>query len=81
MTDTKQKTEAPATTAPADATQPNETSAAPDLTVQDLATIRNIIDVASTRGAFKAGEMESVGKIYNKLDLFLNSLADQKGPA
>lgn len=51
-----------------------------DLSVNDLATIRNIIDVASTRGAFKANELESVGRIYNKLDVFLNSLtAQQKG--
>jgi hypothetical protein len=72
--DTTKTTEAPESTAPA-----NDSGASPDLTVQDLATIRNIIDVASTRGAFKAGELESVGKIYNKLDLFLNSLAEQKG--
>ena len=71
---TKENTKAPVPEAAA-----NDTGASPDLTVQDLATIRNIIDVASTRGAFKAGELESVGKIYNKLDQFLNVM--QKGAA
>lgn len=45
-----------------------------ELTVQDLAVIRSIIDTASTRGAFKANELEVVGKTYNKLDTFLNSI-------
>jgi len=45
-----------------------------ELTVQDLAVIRSIIDTASTRGAFKANELEVVGKTFNKLDSFLNSV-------
>lgn len=44
------------------------------LTVQDLASIRGIIDVASQRGAFKANELEAVGKTYNKLNSFLESV-------
>ena len=60
----------------------NGSQSATDLSVNDLAMIRNIIDVVSTRGAFKANELESVGRIYNKLDFFLNSLtAQQKGAA
>jgi hypothetical protein len=51
---------------------------APDLTVQDLASLRQIIDVASTRGAFKANEMATVGMSYNKLDQFLNHVAAQQ---
>ena len=45
-----------------------------ELTVQDLAVIRSIIDTASTRGAFKANELEVVGKTFNKLDAFLNGI-------
>lgn len=45
--------------------------AAAELTVQDLASIRQIIDVASQRGAFKPNEMVAVGTIYTKLDAFL----------
>ena len=42
---------------PAQATAPAGGQApAADLTVQDLGVIRSIIDVASTRGAFKANE-------------------------
>jgi len=46
--------------------------AAPDLTVTDLQNIRAIIDIAATRGAFKATEMAGVGNVFNKLDRFLN---------
>ena len=39
---------------------------AEDLNISDLNAMKQIIDIASSRGAFKAGEMEAVGKIYNK---------------
>ena len=37
-----------------------------ELTIQDLATMKGIIDVASERSAFKPKEMAAVGIIYNK---------------
>jgi hypothetical protein len=46
-----------------------------DLNITDLAALRSIIDVASQRGTFKAGELEAVGKIYNKLNTFIESVA------
>jgi hypothetical protein len=49
--------------------------AAVDLTVQDLAGLRSIIEVASQRGAFKAQELEAVGKLFNKLNTFLEAVA------
>ena len=49
-----------------------EQAASPELTVSDLNMLRQVIDVASQRGAFKTNEMVSVGTIYNKLDSFLN---------
>ena len=42
-----------------------------ELTVQDLASIRQVIDVASQRGAFKPNEMVVVGTVYSKLEAFL----------
>ena len=49
-----------------------------DLNLSDLNAMKMIIDVASTRGAFKPTEMVLVGQTYNKLLNFLNSA--QKGP-
>jgi hypothetical protein len=43
----------------------------PELTVTDLQNIRAVIDIACTRGAFKAAEMSAVGTVFNKLDMFL----------
>ena len=56
------------------ATAPQGEQKAVELTVQDLGVIRSVIDVASQRGAFKANEMEAVGKTYNKLDSFLQQV-------
>jgi len=41
------------------------------LTLADLASIQNIIEAASTRGAFRANELAQVGAIYDKLSAFL----------
>jgi hypothetical protein len=61
-------------------TQPAPT-VAPELTVTDLQNIRTIIDAASRRGAFGAGEMAGIGAVFNKLDAFLNAVAPQQPPA
>ncbi len=47
------------------------------ITVQDLDSLRNIIDLASTRGAFRANEMADVGLLYNKLSNFLEAVVAQ----
>lgn len=50
-------------------------NAGPELNVSDLVGLKSIIDVATQRGAFKAAEMEAVGKIYNRLDKFIETVA------
>ena len=45
------------------------------LSIGDLKNLSTILDVASTRGAFKAGEMAGVGFLYNKLQAFLAKVA------
>mgnify|MGYP000906413423 CR=1 FL=1 len=52
-----------------------QAQAAPDLTVNDLNALKQIIDVASSRGAFKPNEMSVVGTTYNKLELFLGAVS------
>lgn len=49
-----------------------------NLSIQDLASLKSIIDVASQRGAFKPNEMAQVGATYNKLDAFLNEIQRQQ---
>jgi hypothetical protein len=69
-TKTAETQAAPATETP----QAGVSTAPVELTVQDLGVLRSIIDVASQRGAFKANEMEAVGKTFNKLDAFLQTV-------
>jgi len=47
--------------------------AVPSLTLQDLVLVAQIIQLTSTRGTFRAEEMEQVGGLYNKLIAFLQS--------
>ena len=63
--------------------QPGEQASQPaaDLNLSDLSALRNIVDVASQRGAFKAAELEMVGKVYNKLNTFLESVGQKQQEA
>lgn len=45
------------------------------ITIADLDTVRTVIDLASSRGAFRAGELQQVGELYNKLTAFLQAAA------
>jgi hypothetical protein len=47
------------------------------LSITDLAVLKNVIDVACSRGAFKAAEMKQVGEIYDKLTAFLEAVVAQ----
>jgi hypothetical protein len=48
-----------------------------ELTINDLNAMKVIIDIASSRGAFKPNEMTVVGQTYTKLSAFLDQVAKQ----
>jgi hypothetical protein len=50
---------------------------AAELNISDLNAMKLIIDVASSRGAFKPNEMVLVGQTYSKLTTFLESVSKQ----
>jgi hypothetical protein len=58
--------------------QVEQKAPAADLNIQDLVGLKSVIDVATQRGAFKAAEMEAVGKLYNKLNNFLESVSNKE---
>lgn len=57
--------------------QPTQEAAAPEqpdppsVNIQDLQVLRSCIQLASSRGAFKAEEMQTVGTAFNRLNAFL----------
>jgi hypothetical protein len=59
-------------------TPSQEAAASPDLNISDLITLRSIVEIASQRGAFKATELEAVGKTFNKLNTFLESVTKKE---
>jgi len=69
------KTAQPAKQADASEVDPNA------LSIGDLKNLTTIIEVASSRGAFRANEMASIGLMYNKLQGFLNRVAPVNPPA
>jgi hypothetical protein len=47
------------------------------ITIADLELLKNIVDLASSRGAFRAAELTQVGAVYDKLTVFLNAVIEQ----
>jgi hypothetical protein len=48
------------------------------ISLNDLNLLRNIVDLASQRGAFRGNELTQVGTVYDKLNVFLNFVAEQQ---
>ena len=72
MAKNKTETAIPAPTQAA----PAEAETANSLGVQDLQNCAQIIDIAMSRGAFRANEAAQVGAVYNKIDAFIKSVAE-----
>lgn len=64
---TEQTTTPETTAAAAPASQPT------GLTIQDLTLVLQVINVASTRGAFKADELTAIGGLHDRIFAFLES--------
>ena len=64
------------TDAPAE--MPTSSQQPTGIQIADLQTILNIIDLASSRGAFRANELTQVGSVADKLGAFLRTLAEQE---
>lgn len=49
------------------------------LSLNDIATFVQIVDIASRRGAFEGRELQGVGTLRNKVEVFLNQQAQAQG--
>jgi hypothetical protein len=56
--------------------QPNQSPTG--IQVGDMQAVVNIIDLACTRGAFRANELSQVGAVTDKINAFLKQIADQQ---
>ena len=61
----------------------NTTQAQPDGTINlaDLQNVLVVLDLASSRGAFRGQELEPVGQLYNKFKKFVDTAAAQQQQA
>jgi hypothetical protein len=50
------------------------------LTIGDVATVVQVIDVVTRRGGFQGNELASVGMLRNKLEAYVNQNAPQQAP-
>jgi hypothetical protein len=48
------------------------------INLADLQNILTVLDLASSRGAFRGAELEPVGQLYNKFKKFVDTAAAQQ---
>ncbi len=58
----------------------SQVTEAPNISLQDLVILLNLVKVVADRGAIKAEEMSTVGAVYEKLFGFLKSSGALKTP-
>tara|TARA_B100000287_G_scaffold84894_1_gene77529 strand:- start:1157 stop:1414 length:258 start_codon:yes stop_codon:yes gene_type:complete len=56
-----------------------EASEGVQLSLQDLATVVQIVDICSRRGAFEGPELEAVGGLRSRIVAFVNASAPKDG--
>ena len=56
-------------------------SEAPQLSLKDISTFVQIIDMCSKRGGFEGPELEAIGSLRNRTVAFLNAVAPAEGEA
>ena len=54
-------------------TQESQEQGAPNLSLQDLLLVAQVIQVSTQRGAFRAEELSNIGGLYDRLIAFLNA--------
>lgn len=55
-----------------------ESNVPESISLQDLQVLLQIVDLASSRGAFRGAELTQVGAIFDKLNAFLSFVAEQQ---
>lgn len=58
---------------------PQDAAGNPGLSLNDIASFVQIIDIASRRGAFEGREMADIGNLRNRTETFLRAAAQQQG--
>jgi len=56
----------------------NQTTKDSGITVQDISMVVQIMDLASSRGAFRGAELTQVGAVFDKLNGFLTKAAEEQ---
>jgi hypothetical protein len=50
------------------------------LTLNDIVSVKNLIEAACSRGSFKAHEMRGIGELYEKIVRFIESTQPSVAP-
>lgn len=49
----------------------------PQITIADIAMLKQIVEVASSRGAFRAEELSQVGAVYDRVTTWVESMTQE----
>lgn len=54
-----------------------EVPQAPELSIADIITLKQVVEVATARGAFRAQELTQVGRVYDRVNNWVQTVAPQ----
>lgn len=60
-------------------TETNTEVVQPQLTLADIVSALQIINAATTRGAFKANELSTVGGVYDRISAYVEFIQPKEG--
>jgi len=49
----------------------------PQITLADIAMLKKIVEVATSRGAFRAEELSQVGAVYDRVTAWVESMTQE----
>ena len=50
----------------------------PQITIADIATLKQIVEVATSRGAFRAEELSQIGAVYDRVSAWVEAMTQQE---
>lgn len=50
----------------------------PQITLADIATLKQIVEVATNRGAFRAEELSQIGAVYDRVSAWVEAMTQQE---
>lgn len=57
-----------------------EVPQAPELSIADILVLKQVVEIATARGAFRAPELTQIGRVYDRVNKWVETVAPAANP-